>query len=197
MKHLTAIIIGVQLLSCTTKAFTAKPVVVQNSRSGPSAKTTTTRLHYDDEKTVVPLVETKEILSPNEDIGLSEKAFKQLTKTRPYPLFVTEKVVGTMERTAHGIGQLAKRVGAATAVDVDDETAATISSMAAPKKAKEKVVCLGVGWGSAALLADIDTDIYDVTVISPRNHFVFTPSKYTFYCHISPPSDEVLARKKG
>ena len=34
---------------------------------------------------------------------------------------------------------------------------------------------LGTGWGAAAFLKNIDTDKYDVTVISPRNYFVFTP----------------------
>jgi len=40
---------------------------------------------------------------------------------------------------------------------------------------KEKLVILGAGWGSAAILKGIDTERYDVTVISPRNYFLFTP----------------------
>ena len=34
---------------------------------------------------------------------------------------------------------------------------------------------LGTGWGAMSLLRGIDTAKYDVVVISPRNHFVFTP----------------------
>lgn len=41
--------------------------------------------------------------------------------------------------------------------------------------AKKKVVVLGAGWGALALLQDLDTKQYDVTVISPRNYFLFTP----------------------
>jgi len=40
---------------------------------------------------------------------------------------------------------------------------------------KEKLVILGAGWGSASFLRGIDTDRYDVTIISPRNYFLFTP----------------------
>ncbi len=42
-------------------------------------------------------------------------------------------------------------------------------------KTKERVIVLGSGWGAASLLKNIDTDKFDVTVVSPRNHFVFTP----------------------
>ena len=34
---------------------------------------------------------------------------------------------------------------------------------------------LGTGWGAAAFLKEIDTTQFDVTVVSPRNFFLFTP----------------------
>ena len=40
---------------------------------------------------------------------------------------------------------------------------------------REKLVVLGTGWGSYAVLQDIDKSKYDVIVVSPRNHFLFTP----------------------
>jgi hypothetical protein len=40
---------------------------------------------------------------------------------------------------------------------------------------KERIVILGTGWGAAALLKEIDINKFDVTVISPRNYFLFTP----------------------
>ncbi|BBN15358.1 NADH:quinone reductase (non-electrogenic) [Marchantia polymorpha subsp. ruderalis] len=40
---------------------------------------------------------------------------------------------------------------------------------------KKKVVLLGTGWAGMSFLKDINTDLYDVQVISPRNYFVFTP----------------------
>ena len=43
------------------------------------------------------------------------------------------------------------------------------------QKTKERIVVLGTGWGAASFLKDIDTSLYDVTIISPRNYFLFTP----------------------
>ena len=33
---------------------------------------------------------------------------------------------------------------------------------------------LGSGWGAQSLMKVVDTDTFDVIVVSPRNHFVFT-----------------------
>jgi NADH:ubiquinone reductase (non-electrogenic) len=33
----------------------------------------------------------------------------------------------------------------------------------------------GTGWGSVSLLKKLDTENYNVIVISPRNYFLFTP----------------------
>ena len=35
--------------------------------------------------------------------------------------------------------------------------------------------CLGSGWGSVSLLKDLDPDKFNVTIVSPRNYFTFTP----------------------
>jgi len=40
---------------------------------------------------------------------------------------------------------------------------------------KERVVVLGVGWAGFRLAKDLDKNKFDVTVVSPRNHFLFTP----------------------
>ena len=40
---------------------------------------------------------------------------------------------------------------------------------------KERVVILGAGWGGFRLAKDLDKNQFDVTVVSPRNHFLFTP----------------------
>lgn len=40
---------------------------------------------------------------------------------------------------------------------------------------KPRVVVLGSGWAACRLMKDIDTKIYDVVCVSPRNHMVFTP----------------------
>lgn len=40
---------------------------------------------------------------------------------------------------------------------------------------KKTLVILGSGWGSIPLLKQLDTTLYNVVVISPRNYFLFTP----------------------
>lgn len=40
---------------------------------------------------------------------------------------------------------------------------------------KPRVVVLGSGWAGCRLMKELDTDIYDVVCVSPRNHMVFTP----------------------
>ncbi|KUI56302.1 External alternative NADH-ubiquinone oxidoreductase, mitochondrial [Cytospora mali] len=45
----------------------------------------------------------------------------------------------------------------------------------APDPNKKTLVILGTGWGSVALLKKLDTENYNVIVISPRNYFLFTP----------------------
>ncbi|KAG6524832.1 hypothetical protein ZIOFF_014776 [Zingiber officinale] len=40
---------------------------------------------------------------------------------------------------------------------------------------KKKVVVLGTGWGGTTFLKNLDSSLYDVQVISPRNYFAFTP----------------------
>lgn len=42
-------------------------------------------------------------------------------------------------------------------------------------KDKPRLVILGGGWGSVALLKELNPDDYHVTVISPTNYFLFTP----------------------
>ncbi|KAN0069034.1 hypothetical protein V8E54_012663 [Elaphomyces granulatus] len=54
---------------------------------------------------------------------------------------------------------------------VDDED----SRKKLAQKDKPKLVILGTGWGSVALLKTLDPGEYHVTVVSPANYFLFTP----------------------
>ena len=47
-----------------------------------------------------------------------------------------------------------------------------VPSSSPPKK---KLVILGTGWGGMSFLKSLDSSLYDVRVVSPRNYFVFTP----------------------
>lgn len=40
---------------------------------------------------------------------------------------------------------------------------------------RKTLVVLGTGWGSVSLLKNLDTTLYNVIVVSPRNYFLFTP----------------------
>jgi NADH dehydrogenase len=52
----------------------------------------------------------------------------------------------------------------------DDDSAAMVR-----QRDKPKLVILGSGWGSVALLKTLHPDDYHVTVVSPVNYFLFTP----------------------
>ena len=40
---------------------------------------------------------------------------------------------------------------------------------------RERLVILGTGWGSYSVLRKVDKRRFDAIVVSPRNHFLFTP----------------------
>jgi len=91
------------------------------------------------------------------------KKLERLIKTRPYPLFLMEKGVEIVEDIVDGLF---------TNNNNNNEEQTTPSSQL---QEREKIVVLGTGWGAAAYLKNINNDLYDVTIVSPRNYFVFTP----------------------
>jgi hypothetical protein len=105
--------------------------------------------YHTDGEGVSPLI-TKKIS------GLYQK-IERATKPRAYPLFLAEKGAMFLEDAVSPLIKLGR--------DASSER----------REIKERIVILGTGWGCAAFLKDIDTTQYDVTVISPRNHFLFTP----------------------
>ncbi|KAI9207179.1 FAD/NAD(P)-binding domain-containing protein [Polychytrium aggregatum] len=48
-------------------------------------------------------------------------------------------------------------------------------ALASQAAKRERLVILGSGWAGFKLINEVNTKDYDVVVISPRNHFVFTP----------------------
>jgi NADH:ubiquinone reductase (H+-translocating) len=56
-------------------------------------------------------------------------------------------------------------------VQIDDDDCSEMRS----QKDKPKLVILGGGWGSVALLKTLNPDEYHVTLVSPTNYFLFTP----------------------
>jgi hypothetical protein len=87
----------------------------------------------------------------------------KVTTPRAYPLFLAEKAAKYL---FDDIWNPPRRL---------KEDAKLSQQFKHDTSEKEKVVILGAGWGSAAFLKGIDTERYDVTIISPRNFFLFTP----------------------
>lgn len=54
---------------------------------------------------------------------------------------------------------------------VDDDDCPEMAKL----KHKPKLVILGSGWGSVAMLKVLNPDDYHITVVSPVNYFLFTP----------------------
>jgi hypothetical protein len=94
------------------------------------------------------------------------KSIERMTKPRAYPLFLLEKLAIFSE---HAVTSLTSNGKGYT------NDFFVTSGYHIEKRTKERLVVLGTGWGAAAFLKDIDTDLFDVTVISPRNFFLFTP----------------------
>lgn len=49
------------------------------------------------------------------------------------------------------------------------------SSTFADGSPRKTLVILGTGWGAVSLLQELDTTLYNVVIVSPRNYFLFTP----------------------
>ncbi|ODV87916.1 hypothetical protein CANARDRAFT_26093 [[Candida] arabinofermentans NRRL YB-2248] len=102
--------------------------------------------------------------------------------------FSTSRVVSHQERTIlQKLFKIPLDAGAIGAVLATTWLGGQIFTEASPKKqkpqtalttagaTKKDLVILGSGWGSASMLKSLDTSLYNVTVVSPRNYFLFTP----------------------
>ncbi len=98
---------------------------------------------------------------------MEKQKLNRILKPRAYPLFLAEKAALITEIIIDSIFDTNGKNREVSAYELYQQKENGIS--------KEKIVILGTGWGSAAFLKDIDTNMYDVTVISPRNFFLFTP----------------------
>ena len=101
----------------------------------------------------------------SEELSEEIKMLERIIQKRPYPLFLAEKGAEIVEDLFSSKPQPDDYYG--SLVGEEKEAGST--------NGREKIVVLGTGWGGAAFLKDIDPSRYDVTVISPRNYFVFTP----------------------
>ena len=99
---------------------------------------------------------SQEVSAADTNASTLAAKLERMLKPRAYPLFLAEKAAEILEHTFQ-------------------EIVKGSSEIVRPNLTKERLVVLGTGWGAASFLKDIDTTMYDVTVISPRNYFLFTP----------------------
>ena len=98
----------------------------------------------------------------------TKRRLERLLSPRPHPVFLLEKATKIAEDSLGGAMSmlLPEKQPSSTSTDDASDT----------MKEKKKLVILGSGWGCAAMVQDRDlTERFDVTIISPRNHFVYTP----------------------
>lgn len=68
---------------------------------------------------------------------------------------------------------------------------------------KKKVVVLGTGWAGTSFLKNLDSSLYDVQIVSPRNYFAFTPLLPSVTCgtvearSIVEPIRKIIKKKGG
>jgi len=98
-----------------------------------------------------------------DDYDASAQMLAELSEEKPYAAFLANQALDLLDRAWLS----------ATRVPTAAEALAELEAPAG--KAREKVVVLGSGWGAASFLKAVDCDRYDVTVVSPRNYFLFTP----------------------
>jgi len=86
--------------------------------------------------------------------------------------------------SAFSTSSSSSNAAAAAASDATTATAGVFEALTKSKKAytakiwrdaRHPVVILGSGWAGFQMARDLDKTKYDVTLISDRNHFLFTP----------------------
>ena len=120
------------------------------------------------------LYSTSSIVDTSDEVKVLDDSFlRALKKKRPYISIVAERLVQAIDDNQ--ISQRMKQQNEATLLNSPTfYTVKTFSRLRSESK-REKLLVLGTGWGGHAFLKTIDATKYDVTVISPRNYFMFTP----------------------
>lgn len=159
-----ATILSALSLATQTSAFTTPRTQIQittNIAAGNTYRTYNTYLkestlgeeNAEDSTTQPPVavaVESSIPATTRTTTKITADRIERATKERPYPLFLAEKAASILP-------------------SFESDTYYPTNSQ------KEHIIVLGTGWGAASFLKSIDCNKYDVTVISPRNYFVFTP----------------------
>jgi len=99
---------------------------------------------------------------------------QRLISKRSYPSILVERFMQSIDDY-----QLAERIKEYTELATNDplvyDLKRTVGGSRGAPKNREKILVLGTGWGAHSFLKTVDATQYDITVVSPRNFFLFTP----------------------
>ncbi|KAJ4425073.1 NADH:ubiquinone oxidoreductase [Gnomoniopsis sp. IMI 355080] len=103
--------------------------------------------------------------------------FRRQLSDAPSPLPTPPKKPGKIRRTLRWTWRITylSILGTIAYVSYEVWESKHPENQVTPDPSKKTLVILGTGWGSVALLKKLDTENYNVVVISPRNYFLFTP----------------------
>eukprot|EP00802_Teleaulax_amphioxeia_P003559 Tamp_03562.p1 GENE.Tamp_03562~~Tamp_03562.p1 ORF type:complete len:671 (-),score=112.12 Tamp_03562:1610-3622(-) len=85
----------------------------------------------------------------------------------PWPLLILDRALDLVEDAIQG------KEGVRTGRQGSGYYALNLNDDGSPKK--HKIAVIGSGWASHSFIKSLDATKYDVTLVSPRNYFLFTP----------------------
>ena len=99
--------------------------------------------------------------------GRFSRAWETLEKDANWLGFIGDRCLDALDDALFRSGYLMSTAGASSPTPSEEAYATT--------GARPRVVVLGSGWGANAVLSQLKNADVDVTVVSPRNYFLFTP----------------------
>ena len=101
-----------------------------------------------------------------------EVLMQRLKSKRSYPSILVERFMQAIDDY-----QLSEKTKESKELAMSDPVYYEVKRMRnqGGAKPREKILVLGTGWGGHAFLKTVDATQYDITVISPRSYFLFTP----------------------
>lgn len=120
-----------------------------------------------EESPIPSIIETGQI---DGFLDRDEALLQKLKSKRSYTSIIVERFMQGIDDY-----QLSERIKEYKEIAKSDPIIELQSKMRKKMETREKIVVLGTGWGSHSFLKSVDATRYDITVISPRNYFLFTP----------------------
>ncbi|CAL8465647.1 g5183 [Coccomyxa elongata] len=102
--------------------------------------------------------------------------FSDWPKPRKFSDIAADKVCGTLQDVMlHARRAVQAPHSANLRLEPKHDSQGSTSATVSVQSSKPVVLVLGSGWAAHSFIKVIDTEKFDVVVVSPRNHFIFTP----------------------